>query len=77
VITGVFRLTFAAALQAPRWGWGWLNGALSLGIGILIIMSWPVSSLYIIGLFIGIDLIFTGWTYIMYGMSAGKKMILK
>lgn len=77
VMAGVFRLTFSSALQAPHWGWGWLNGALSLLIGILIIMSWPASSLFIIGLFVGIDLLFSGWTYIMFSFAAGKKVVLK
>ena len=38
-------------------------------LGILIFMQWPSSSIWVIGLFIGIDLIFEGWAMIMAGMA--------
>ncbi len=31
--------------------------------------SWPVSGLWVIGLFIGIDMVFDGWTEIMLALS--------
>ena len=34
--------------------------------------SWPVSGLWVIGLFIGIDMIFDGWTEVMLALSAGS-----
>ncbi len=67
---GVFRLFYSAAVQTPNWGWGMFSGLVSLLLGTLILLSWPYSSLYIIGLFVGIDLIFLGWSYTMMGMSA-------
>jgi len=41
-------------------------------LGILIMESWPESSLYIIGLFVGIDLFFCGWAYIMVAFAARR-----
>lgn len=70
IIIGIFRVAFAPTLRAPRWGWSWFNGVISLLLGILIVTSWPASGLYIIGLFIGIDLLFTGWAYIMAALAA-------
>jgi uncharacterized membrane protein HdeD (DUF308 family) len=32
--------------------------------------QWPVSGLWVIGLFIGIDMIFYGWSLIMLGVTA-------
>lgn len=72
IITGVMRIGFTSLLQTPHWGWGWLNGLITLILGILILNSWPVSSLFIIGLFVGIDLFFCGWTYIMAALAARK-----
>jgi uncharacterized membrane protein HdeD (DUF308 family) len=76
IIAGIFRVSFASGVQTPLWGWAWFNGIISLLIGVLIITSWPASSLFIIGLFVGIDLIFAGWAYVMLGV-AGRKSVKK
>jgi uncharacterized membrane protein HdeD (DUF308 family) len=70
LVLGLVRLYFSMSLRAPRWGWSFLNGLISALLGILILTSWPESSLYIIGLFVGIDLLFCGWTYIMASLVA-------
>lgn len=71
VIIGVFRIGNSTSIKTPRWGWVLFNGIISLILGILILASWPASSLFIIGLFVGIDLLFVGWAYIMAAL-AGK-----
>lgn len=73
LIMGVFRVGTFTALRAPRWGWGWLNGFISMILGILILVNWPASSLYLLGIFVGIDLVFCGWTYIMLAF-AGRRL---
>lgn len=70
IVIGIFRLIYAASTQGPKWGWGIFSGLISLLLGVLILNSWPASALYIIGLFIGIDLLFSGWSYVMLGLSA-------
>lgn len=70
VVVGIFRIGFYSAFQGPRWGWGWLNGILTLLIGVVIFTSWPISGLFIIGLFVGIDLIFAGWSYISVALAS-------
>lgn len=73
-VVGIFRLISSVSLRSPRWGWSFFNGIISLLLGILILSSWPASSLFIIGLFVGIDLLFTGWTYIMASIAARSLM---
>lgn len=70
LIAGIFRLMFNSMIRMPRWGWGFFNGLISLLLGVLILSSWPESSLFIIGLFIGIDLFFAGLFYIMAALAA-------
>jgi uncharacterized membrane protein HdeD (DUF308 family) len=70
LVLGLFRLYYSSSLRAPRWGWNFFNGLISSLLGILILMSWPESSLYIIGLFVGIDLLFCGWAYVMAALGA-------
>jgi uncharacterized membrane protein HdeD (DUF308 family) len=72
VIAGIFRISFSSAVQTPHWGWTWFNGIITLVIGLLILTSWPASSLFVIGLFIGIDLVFIGLAYATASM-AGRK----
>jgi uncharacterized membrane protein HdeD (DUF308 family) len=70
IILGFFRIIFSATFQFPRWGWTFLSGIITLALGILILAQLPASGLYIIGLFIGIDLFIWGWAYIMLALYA-------
>lgn len=70
IVLGAFRLGSSFNFDLPHWGWRFFNGIIALLLGILILVHWPASSLFIIGLFIGIDLVFTGLTYAMLAVSA-------
>jgi uncharacterized membrane protein HdeD (DUF308 family) len=71
-VLGLTRIFFSTALRLPYWGWTLSNGIITLLIGILILMSWPASSLFIIGLFVGIDIFFCGLAYTMASVAASK-----
>jgi uncharacterized membrane protein HdeD (DUF308 family) len=71
IVAGTFRLFVAFSTPIHHRGWLILNGAISLFLGFSIMSSWPVSGLWIIGLFIGIDMIFDGWTEVMLALSSG------
>lgn len=66
---GVCRALSALIGRLPYWGLQLAGGLLSCILGILILMHWPSSSLVVIGLFIGIELLLTGWTYIAIALS--------
>lgn len=70
IIIGLTRLVMAATLKKEK-GWGWLvlAGLCTLILGILILAQWPVSGLWVIGLFIAIELIVSGWSYIFIAFS--------
>jgi uncharacterized membrane protein HdeD (DUF308 family) len=55
----------------PAHGWGWLlfGGIVTVILGILIWTQWPESSLRVIGLLVGINLLFTGWALTMMGIA--------
>ena len=72
IVAGVFRLIVAFSTPLHHRGWLILNGAISILLGIMIWNSWPVSGLWVIGLFIGIDMIFDGWTEIMLALTARR-----
>src|SRR5262249_37401088 len=62
-VGGVLRVVFSLAVRFPAWPWVLLNGVVDLVLGILILNEWPESSLWVIGLFVGIDLLFHGWSW--------------
>jgi uncharacterized membrane protein HdeD (DUF308 family) len=70
IVAGVFRLFIAFSTPLHHRGWLILNGGISILLGAMIWSSWPLSGLWVIGLFIGIDMIFDGWTEIMLALSA-------
>jgi uncharacterized membrane protein HdeD (DUF308 family) len=65
MISGILRVVFAIAESFPGKAWVLLNGAITFMLGLLIYKQWPLSGLWVIGTFIGIDLILNGWTWIM------------
>lgn len=69
-IGGIFRIIAAASIRFEHWGWAVLSGLIMLILGILIWMGWPDTGLWVIGLFIGIDLIFYGWFWILLSLTA-------
>ncbi|HEY6290157.1 MAG TPA: HdeD family acid-resistance protein [Terriglobia bacterium] len=69
---GIFRIFAALTMRLPTWGWMVFNGLVTLALGILVLAHWPSSALWIIGLFIGIDLIVTGWTRVMLALAVRK-----
>ena len=66
------KLFFTERFSA--WPWVLLNGVVTLLLGISIWRQWPESSLWVIGLFVGIDLIFNGWSWVMLALAARSSM---
>ncbi|MCJ8142463.1 HdeD family acid-resistance protein [Ancylobacter sp. A5.8] len=73
IIGGIFRL-FAAFKLRPAKGWGWIlfSAVIAMILGIEITVQWPINSMWILGLFLGIDLIFNGFTILMLGLGLRK-----
>ena len=68
LVGGTVRIIIALVDRFPDWGWVLLNGIITLLLGIMIWKQWPESSIWVIGLFVGIDLIFSGWTWVTLGL---------
>ncbi len=68
--TGAIRIVIAFAQRFSGWGWTVLSGVISLFLGLLIWQNLFASALWVIGTFVGIDLIFNGWSWVMLGLAA-------
>ncbi len=75
IVTGVFRIAAALFVRFQDWGWVLLNGGITLLLGIIINRQLPEAALWVIGLFVGIELIFNGWAWVMlaFGLRAVAK----
>jgi uncharacterized membrane protein HdeD (DUF308 family) len=70
VASGVMRIILAFSLrEGTPWLWVVVSGVITLLLGLIILAHWPVSSLYILGLFLGIDLVFAGAGWIGLGLG--------
>jgi uncharacterized membrane protein HdeD (DUF308 family) len=72
MVGGVFRMIGAIALRFPNWGWVVLNGIVTFLMGVAVWAEWPVSGLWVIGLFIGVEMIINGWSGVMFALAAKK-----
>ncbi len=59
LMSGLFQLVSSLVIHLPGWGWHAVNGIITCVLGVLVLVQWPVSGLWTIGLFVGIDLVFT------------------
>jgi uncharacterized membrane protein HdeD (DUF308 family) len=69
VVIGIFRIAAAIGLRLPNWGWTLTNGVITLLLGIIVWGGWPVSAMWVLGLFIGINLVFTGFAQVMLALA--------
>jgi uncharacterized membrane protein HdeD (DUF308 family) len=72
VVAGLFRIFFSISSKIPHKGWLLLNGLLNIILGVLIWAQWPSSGLWVIGMLVAIDAIFTGWTWIILSVEANR-----
>ena len=74
IASGIMRIVLAFSMKGGTpWIWVVLSGAITLLLGLVILAHWPVSSLYILGLFLGIDLVFAGAGWIAVGFGLGRR----
>ncbi len=76
IISGIFRIASSLIERYPGWGWVLFNGTITLLLGLLIKKQWPLSGLWVIGLFAGIDLILNGWAWIMLAITAHRAPVV-
>ena len=70
VASGIVRIFLAFSMKRETpWIWVALSGAITLLLGLIILARWPVNSVYILGLFLGIDLIMAGTAWIWLGFG--------
>jgi uncharacterized membrane protein HdeD (DUF308 family) len=73
IVSGLFRILLSFRLWRQA-GWSLLlSGIIGALAGGIILSEWPQSGLWVLGLCLGIDLIFHGFAWIGYSMSIPSK----
>lgn len=77
VVSGLFKIITSLVHRFEQWEWVVFSGVISLILGILVLSEWPAASLWIIGLFVGIDLIIYGWLCVLLSFAAKNSELPK
>lgn len=73
IAVGISRIIMGFQVKpANGWYWPLLSGIVSIVLGTMIMSEWPVSGLWVIGLFVAIELILNGWSYVFVALAARK-----
>lgn len=73
ILEGIFSILFALEHKralSGRWGWMVLNGVIDLFLAAFIIGGLPGTAIWVLGLFVGIDLVFGGVALITMALHA-------
>jgi len=73
VAEGIMEMIMGFRVR-PSEGWGWLplSGIAALAVGVLIALGLPSSATWALGLLVGINLLFSGWSYVFLALSGRK-----
>jgi uncharacterized membrane protein HdeD (DUF308 family) len=73
VATGIVKAVAAFQLHGTGGsGWTYFSAACSIVLGLLVFSGWPGSAVWLIGLLVGIDLLFYGWALIALRAAVNK-----
>lgn len=73
IVSGILKIILAIRVQQlPQRGWVTLSGILSLVLAIYIGSQFPSSALWVVGMLFGIEMIFSGWAFVMIALAARR-----
>lgn len=73
IVEGVMEVAMAFRTRPLKgWGWALVSGIAALVVGVLIFAQFPSSAVWAIGLLVGINMIFSGWSFVFLASAAGR-----
>jgi uncharacterized membrane protein HdeD (DUF308 family) len=76
IAEGVFQVVTSIAYRdvlPGSWGWMLASGISDLALAAIIILGWPITAAWALGLIVGINLITSGWAIVMAAL-AGRNL---
>lgn len=72
ISSGIIRLVVSLQERFPGWGWGLVSSLSELFLGVMTLVFWPTSSLFVLGTILGVQLLFSGMTALTLGLAARR-----
>lgn len=73
IIGGIAKILLSLqSRDVPNWGWIFVSGLLSLALAAIIISGWPGTAQWVLGLLLGINMLFFGFTLTTLALSLKK-----
>jgi uncharacterized membrane protein HdeD (DUF308 family) len=75
IAEGVFQIATSMGyrhVMAASWGWLLVSGISDLVLAAVIILGWPISAVWALGLLVGVNLLTSGWALVMAAF-AGRR----
>jgi uncharacterized membrane protein HdeD (DUF308 family) len=69
MVSGIFKIVAAVSYRFAAWGWPLVSGVIDVLLGLLIWQDLPESALWVVGLYVGINLFFRGVNWIALGLA--------
>ncbi|WP_293867854.1 HdeD family acid-resistance protein [uncultured Alsobacter sp.] len=74
VASGLVRIVLAFQMrEGTPWIWAAISGLITALLGVMILAQWPFSGLYVLGLFLGVDLLFAGASWVTIGLALRRR----
>jgi|DewCreStandDraft_4_1066084.scaffolds.fasta_scaffold211763_1 uncharacterized membrane protein HdeD (DUF308 family) len=70
LVGGAMRVVMAIMIRFPNWGWAVASGLVTLLLGVFVLSEWPGVSDWFIGLYVAINFLIGGWTWVMLALAA-------
>ncbi|QSQ26676.1 HdeD family acid-resistance protein [Pyxidicoccus parkwayensis] len=67
--SGIFRIFTSLFTRQEGWGWELANGVISLALGLIVWSRFPASAMWLIGTFVGIEILFRGISWIVFSLG--------
>jgi len=73
MVVGLVRLVVSIAAGLPHRAWIALSGLIALVFGLVVWSELPEGAVWVIGTFVGIDLMVAGWAWLMRGLALRRR----
>ncbi len=74
VFEGIMKVAVSVQLRPMKnWGWMLVSGIAALMLAVVIFSGYPGNVAWVLGLLIGINLLFSGWTMLMLSAVQGER----
>lgn len=69
LVSGLGRAASAFILRLPGWTWSVGSGLITALLGAMVWRQWPESSSWLIGTYVGVELIARGWPIVLFAFA--------